>query len=144
MMVKSAKDFMMFKPTESVSLVSPKKSLKEKILLKEKLLWSQPKDFNLKKVKSEPTISKIPFLSQHSIRKYEKSTRKKSMEDVNNSLNELDTSVRSASQELNDIWSLNRPVRVPVEIDERQHDNIKKKREIIWKKARMYKYDKLF
>jgi len=124
--------------------VSPKKSLKEKILLKEKLLWSQPKEYNLKKVKSEPTISKIPFLNPHSIRKYEKSTRKKSMEDVNNSLHELDVSVRSASQELNDIWSLNRPVRVPVEIDERQHDNIKKKREIIWKKAKMYKYDKLF
>lgn len=61
MTVKSAKDFMNFKSTLPKSIVSPKKSLKEKILLKENLLWSQPKEYTLKKIKSEPTLSKVPF-----------------------------------------------------------------------------------
>lgn len=42
--IKSARDFMNFKSTIPNSIVSPKKSLKEKIQLKEKLLWSQPKE----------------------------------------------------------------------------------------------------
>lgn len=67
--IKSAKEFMNFKSTIPQSIVSPKKALKEKILLKEKLLWSQPKEFTLKKVKSEPTISKVPFLNQYAIKK---------------------------------------------------------------------------
>lgn len=32
--------------------------------MKEKLLWSQPKEFNIKKIKSEPTLSKVPFLNE--------------------------------------------------------------------------------
>lgn len=60
---------MNYKSTIPHSIVSPKKALKEKILLKEKLLWNQPKEFTLKKVKSEPVISKVPFLNQYGLKK---------------------------------------------------------------------------
>lgn len=119
MTVKSAKDFMKYLPTEPKSLVSPKKSLREKIELKEKLLWTQPREFSIKKVKSEPTLSKVPFINTYSLNKYEKRVRKKSMEDVNNSINEMNVSIESAGNELNQIWTQKKPVKVPKEIDER-------------------------
>lgn len=55
----------------------------------------------------------------------------------------MDVSIESAGKELNDIWTQNKPVKIPKEIDERLYD-MKKKREIIWKKVKKYKYDKQF
>lgn len=60
------------------------------------------------------------------------------MEDVNNSFREMDRSIDSASKELNNIWTKKQPVLLPKEMDEKLYD-MKKKREILWKKVKMYK-----
>jgi len=73
----------------------------------------------LKKFKSEKIITKVPFLSDFSKRKYEDFTRQKSMDDVYNSFNEMNISIDSASKELNDIWTKKISPRVAKETDER-------------------------
>lgn len=41
------------------------------------------------------------------------------MEDVNNSLHEMDVSIDSASKEMHNIWTKKQPVILPKEMDEK-------------------------